>query len=868
MNTSLPWYAKWLLRGFFESYDSYFLHGDLEEAFFMQKETRGLVSAHLWLVNQLFKSMPPVIIDNIFWSLTMFGSYIKIAYRNILKNKIYSTINITGLVIGLVSCLLIYMFVSYELGFDKHHSNFDNIYRVNSVDVYPDGTYYDEAAPFPMAEALRDDFPEFNKVTHIYYGYNVEIKSGEDLFTQDGVVFTDSSFLDVFDFEFLTGNPKQIMKNKNFAAITEEVSQKLFGSESPIGKRITLDNLLDFEITGVIKNPPMNSNIPVNILVPVYALTEEFTGLEMDRWGVATSQSEVFVLVPDNVNMKNLDAKFEDFKKKYLPEQVVDKRFYSLQPLSDIHNNTVYSSFTYTTSRETIYILSAVGILILLIAGVNYVNLSTAQSVKRSKEVGMRKVLGANRAQLIRQLLGESIVYTSLAVIIALVLTQFSGPYLSQFMENRIDFSLLENPSIIFFLAAVFAVTVMLTGFYPAVFLSRYNPVEAIKNKLLAGRKKTTFSLRNGLVVFQFVVSQILIIATIVVSTQMEYFRTKDLGFRKSEIVTIPIGNPDESKRESFINSLKSIPTVQEISLSVGAPISDAAIDTWLAPEGGAEDDRISVFIKVTDENYLDLFNIKLLAGEYLAKYTAGDTLYKFVVNNSLLTKLGITNPQNAIGKFVSISRFRGEIIGVVDDFHFQSLHEDIAPLVITNFLQKFISEADVKISGTNIKQTVEAIEAEWKNFYPDYTFTINYFDEYLNSLYKNEDRLFSIIKVFALLAIAIGCMGLLGLVSFTVVQKTKEIGVRKVLGASSASIFAVISKEFAVNVAIANLIAWPAAYYFLNGWLQNFAYRIEIQWWMFLAAGIIAIVITLLSVSLQSAKAAFTNPGNSLKYE
>lgn len=868
MNNQLPWYAKYLLKGFFESYDSYYLQGDLEEVFLMQQESRGAIAAHLWLIMQLIKSLPPVVIDNIFWSFSMFGSYIKIAYRNIIKNKVYSFINITGLAIGLVSCILIFMFVSYELSFDKHHSNFENIYRVNTADVYPDGTYYDEAAPFPMAEALRNDFPEFKRVTHIYYDYNTEIRSGENLFVEDGVVFVDSSFLSVFDFDFLTGNPHQLLNGKHFAAVTEETARKYFGKESPLGKRIIFNNMLEFEITGVIKNPPKNSNIPVNILVPIYALTEEYAGLELDRWGVATSQSEVFVLVPEKINQQSLDEKFESFRKKYLPEQVVDKKFYTLQPLSDLHTNTVYSSFNYTTSGETIYILSAVGILILLIAGVNYVNLSTAQSAKRSKEVGMRKVLGANRAQLIRQLLGESIVYTTLAVIVSIVLTQLSGPYLADFMKNGLSFSLLENTSIIIFLAAVYIITIILTGFYPALILSRYNPVEAIKNKLIAGKKRNSFSLRNGLVVFQFMVSQILIIATIVVSTQMDYFRTKDLGFRKSEVIVIPLNDSDESKREAFVNSLKSIPSVHDVSLSVGAPISDASIDTWLTPEGGSQDDRISVYIKVTDENYLNMFNIKLLAGKYLPEYAEGDTLYKYVVNESLLAKLGITDPEEAVGKYVSISRFRGEIIGVVEDFHFKSLHEDISPLVITNFLQKFIVEADVKISGINIKETVSSIETKWKKFYPGFTFQVTYLDEYINKLYENEDRMFSIIKVFAVLAIAIGCMGLLGLVSFSIVQKTKEIGVRKVLGASSVSIFSVITKEFAVNVISANLIAWPIAYHFLNKWLLNFAYRIDLEWWMFLAAGIATLFITILSVSFQSVKAAVTNPVESLKYE
>ncbi len=888
--SNLPWYARLFVSGFTESYDSYFLWGDIEEIFEHKKESNGILKAHLWLIIQLIKSIPPLIIDNILWSISMFRNYLKVAYRNIIRNKVYSFINITGLSIGLVCCILIYMFVDYELSFDKHHSNYDNIYRVVSQSNYGGEIAYDAGAPFPLANALRNDMPGLKSVTHIYYLDEIQAKVNNEAFIEKNILFADTSFLKIFDYEFLIGNKASIMSKNSSAVLTETTAKKYFGNKSPLGEILLIDNQLKYEVTGIIKDPPQNTSLPFNILLPFNSITEELIGLDLDRWNVSSSNSNVFVLLAGHTKVDLFSPKFEEMKRKYLPEKKWDKEFFELQPLSAMHYNSNYHTFIYAISMETIYIFLAIGLAILVIAGVNYVNLSTAQAVKRAKEVGMRKVLGAYRKQLIKQFIGETTIYTTLAFLLAILLAELCVGYVNDFLDNGASLSLLNSPSIILPLMFIYIASILLAGFYPSIVLSAFTPAKAFKKGINKKTGTKGFSLRNGLVVFQFAVSQVLIISTFVVSTQMDYFKNKELGFRKNEVISVSLPERDYNKNLSFANSLKSMPSVENVTMALGTPTSDNLVDTRFT-RPGITIDSIPVQIKAADENYADVFDLKLVAGRFLNKHVEGDTLKKWVVNESLIRKAGFDNPQDAVGEYIDVSRHRGEIIGVVKDFHPFSLHEEIMPLVFTNKFQRFFATVSVKYNSgrTNnlnkgksdsfqpeysvyntsaTKQTLDAIEAKWKEFFPAYSFSHEFFDEYLRRLYETEDRLFTIIKVFTLLAVFIGCLGLLGLISFTVVQKTKEIGIRKVLGASSGSIVLIITREFLRNGVIACLLGWPIAFYFMNDWLQSFAYRVELSWWMFLSAGIIGLAIILFSVSFQSIKAALSNPINSIRYE
>jgi putative ABC transport system permease protein len=867
LKSNLPWYARFLISGFTESYDSYFLWGDIEEVFEQKKESLGILSAHLWLIFQLIKSIPPLIADNIIWSLSMFKNYLKVAYRNIIRNKIYSFINITGLAIGLVCCILIYMFVEYELSFDKHHTNYENIYRV--VRQYEAGgkTIYDSGAQLPMAEALRNDVPDFLAVTNIYYSYEIQVKVKEDVFIENFVVFTDNHITDVFDLEFLIGDKESALLDKSSAIITKSIAEKYFGKKSPLGETIVIDNLMQYKVAGVIKDTPQNTNLPINIMLPVETLTEDFLGMNLNRWNISSSSNNVFVLLPENISPLSLDTQFEEMKKKYLSEQKREIENYNLQPLSDMHYNSNYETYLYTMSKDTIYIFLGVGIIILLIAGVNYVNLSTAQAFKRAKEVGMRKVLGAHRKQLVRQFIGETTLFTTLAFLIAISVSELCVGFVNDFLGNATSLSLLGNTSLFLPLPIIYLAAILLAGFYPSFVLSAFSPSQAFKNKITSRVGKNSFSLRNSLVGFQFVVSQVLIICTIVVSTQMDYFRNKDLGFRKDEIVSTPISDRDYNKKRAFVNSLYDVPSIENVTMSIGTPTANSTVGTRFS-RPGMEEDLIPVQLKVADYNYSKVFDLKLIAGKFYKKHVEGDTIKTWVVNESLVNKAGFVSAAQAVGKFIKVSRHRGQIIGVVKDFHSSSLHEEITPLIFTNQFEQFYSTISIRYNPVRTKETIKAIEERWKEFFPEYAFNHEFYDEYLHQLYETEDRLFSIIKVFTGLAIFIGCLGLLGLISFTVVQKTKEIGVRKVLGASSGNIMLIISKEFIKNGIVACIVSWPIAFYYMNEWLESFAYRIELSWWMFAAAGVIGLVIILISVSYQSLKAALSNPINSIRYE
>lgn len=869
-NSKIWWFTRLLLKSFMDNYDFYFLSGDLEEVYLNKKIKKGKFAAETWLLFQVIISLPPILTDNLFWSLSMLKSYIKIAYRNIIKNKVYSFINIFGLSIGLTCCLIIFLFVKYELSFDSFHSKADQIYRINSNSKTPDGISKESCTRFPLANTIRNDFPQLEAVTHVFAQTGVQLEVDEKTFSQDDIVFADTSFFNVFDYEFVLGSPEGMFKNPGDAVLTETTANKLFGDESPLGKTFTLNKQLVFNVAGVIKDPPQNSSLPVQMFASIYALTNEFAGIDLDSWGQLHSGSRTYILLPENTNIESIEKQLPEFMKKNFPPEIVERSKYVFQPLKEIHVNTEYGadSLNYITSMETIVIFSIVGLLTLLIASINFINLSIAQSIKRAKEVGMRKVIGANRNQLFRQFMGETFVYTLCSFLISVLLANLLMPYAGNYLGNNSELSLFDSWEIGFYLLGVFIIVNLLTGFYPSIILSRFNPIEAFRNKI-TGKKTGVFSLRNGLVVFQFVISQILIVSTIIVSYQLEYVKNKDLGFNKQKIVTVDLPDiNDVSKFKVYKNKLLQNTNISDVSLSGGAPLSDLVVNTFFSkiPEEGEE--RFNVWLKPVDENYIKTFGLKLLAGEPFKEHVEGDTVYKFVINETMMKKLGITDPEKAVGQKFKFSRVVGQVQGVVKDFHTASLQSEIKSVALSNMYQKFFMQAQVKIKTLDDKAVIDYMKSAWEDLFPDYTFNFNYLEEYINNLYSVEENFFNIIKVFAVLAILIGCLGLIGLVSFVTIQKTKEIGVRKVLGASVSNILTIISKEFTINVLFANLIAWPVAWYFMNDWLQGFAYRVSIEWWMFAAAGLAALIITLITVSFQSVKAAYSNPVEALKYE
>ena len=797
----------------------------------------------------------------------MFKNYLKIAYRNIVKNKVYSLINITGLAIGIAASILIFLFVSYELSFDDFHKDADNIYRIVRINKYAEGIEYDGCITYPFAEALRIDYPDLENVTQVCFIEESEITIDKKFYTAEHILFVDSIFFKMFEIDFVAGDAETALINPNSTVISESLAYTLFGSKDPLGEFVKFNGELDLQITGIMKNQPHNTHLHSEMLVSMKSLSADLVGIDYANWQTTLSMFNTFVMLPKGYTKTGLEEKFKLFFPKYIEAEDAKRQNYFLQPIKEIHNSEYYSSFNYITDMESIYIFSVIGLLIILIAGINFINLTTAQSIKRSKEVGIRKVFGAFRKQLVFQMLGETSLFTFTAIILSIIMAQNALPYLNQFLGNDIQLSLLSDFSIVPFLIIIIIGINLLTGIYPSLVLSRFSPIETMRNKITSNGK-SGFKFRNGLVIVQFIISQILIISTIVISSQMEYFYSKDLGFNSNEIVSVTIPDNETSRLAAFKNEVIQNSNVINMSYGLGTPTTTANFQTRVRPVSGDDYDEVLVSLKVVDEDYLETFDIKLLAGRYFEPLVEGDTVYKFVVNETMLAKIGIENPEEAIGKQIRVNRFTGPIIGVVKDFHMSTLAETIGPMVMINQLTRFIFGASIKYQKEAAASVLSTLETAWGNVFPEASFDYQYYDEYLLGLYEEEENFLTIIRVFAAIAIFIGCLGILGLMSFIAVQKTREISLRKVLGASVMSIFGVVSKEFTHNIIIANIIAWPITWYLMNEWLQNFSYRINLNLWMFLTAGIISVLIVGFVISYQSFKAANANPVDSLRNE
>jgi len=798
----------------------------------------------------------------------MIKNYIKIAYRSMIRNKLFSFINITGLSIGLACCMIIFLFINYELSFDSFHSNSDRIYRVNINTKTPDGGQKESCVPFPFVNAFRNDFPQVKNITQIFFQDESQIEIEKNIFFQNNIAFTDTAFFNVFDYELIIGKQEGILSEPGNAILTESLSLKLFGRADPIGKTLSIDRTLQLTVAGILKDPPTNTNLPIEMLISLNTLTEEFVGFDINKWGIIHSSNRAYFLLPEKLNILGIISEMDNFDKKYIPEDSENKEYY-FQPLSQVHLDTEYgiNNYNYVTGKDTIFILSAIGFLILIIASINFVNLSIAQSIKRSKEVGMRKVIGANRIHIIGQFVGESFLFTLIAFLLSIVITYYVLPFAGDLLGNNASLSIFNDWIILIYLALTFVVVNILTGLYPSIILSKFNPVEAFKNKLII-RKANSFSFKNGLIVFQFIISQVLILSTIIISYQLFYVKNKDLGFKKDNIITIGLPDVKIEKKRLFKEKLLQNSSISKVTLSGGAPISDMFIDTYYNKIPQETHDKFPVQLKPIDEDYLETFGIKILGGSNFKKAVEGDTLYEFIANKEALKKIGISNYSNAIGQTIQFSRIKAKIVGVVNNFHTASLQNEINPVLLSNKFEKFYSEVQIKTNALSKTNVINDIKKSWDEVFPEYNMQYTFFDNYLSKLYKVEDNFFNTVRLFAVIAIMISCLGLIGLVSFVTVQKTKEIGIRKTLGASINDIVSIIAREFTKNIIIANLIAWPLAFYLLNKWLEGFAYRIDVEWWMFAFSGVLALLIAFVTISFQSVKAAIANPVNSLKNE
>jgi len=804
----------------------------------------------------------------------MIKNYFKTAFRNLLRRKNYTIINIAGLAAGIAICLVIFIVIRYETSFDDYHKKKDRIYRVLTEYHHADSPdiFFGKGVPSPLPAALKTNFPQAEKVAPVYSEGNDQIQvlddSGQPVkkFKEEhGVFFTEPSLFDIFDFKWLAGSAASL-KNSNSVVLTKTIAEKYFGDwQFAIGKTIKWNNREILKVNGILADVPENTDLQLKVVISFgTGYTADFA--KSTNWDGTGSSYGCYVLLPANVSPSSFNTQLRAFAKKMKSPDNKDSHI--IQPLSKIHYDTKTGDFSNRTiSPALMRALWLIGAFILLIACVNFINLSTAQAVNRSKEIGIRKVLGSNKAGLKFQFITETFLIVFSSVMLALPLAIFTLPLIGKVLAKPLSFHRADYPAIIFFLLALTVVVTALAGFYPSIVLSRFNPINALKNKLTATRTKG-ISLRRGLVVFQFVIAQALIIGTLIIIKQMNYFTHQPLGFDKSAIVNIPFPGDSigTSKLDYLRRQLAEVKSIQSISFSSNTPVEDDN-DMWstFKYNHAAKETDFYAITKFADDQYLPTYKLPLVAGRNLQP---SDTAREFLVSEKLVKSLGITNPQDILNKEINLWGFiNGEIVGVVKDYNDRSFRRGIDPVLITT-LKRGYSQAGIKLITADVSSAMGSIEKIWNQTFPEFVFEYKFLDDKVESFYKQENQLSSLYKIFAIIAIFLSCLGLYGLASFMAVQRIKEVGIRKVLGASVGSVVYLFSKEFIILIGIAFIIASPIAWYFMHKWLQDYVYRINISWWIFVIGGIASIVIALITVSFQAIKAAITNPVKSLRTE
>ena len=801
----------------------------------------------------------------------MFKSYLKTTLRNIKKHFGYSLINIMGLAIGMACCILILLFVFDELSYDKFHTNHDRIYRVTRQWFNEDGVsslHLGQVAP-PIGPLLENDFPEIVHAVRIIRASELLVGRNANFFEEPRFFFAEEDFFNVFSYEMIAGDPATALRAPMTVVITQEMAQKYFGSENPLGQSLTVkaDSIkVDMTVSGIIKTMPHNSHFHADILGS-FKTYEAMAGEEkMRSWG--SNNYNTYLLLEENYDVAQLKNQLDPFIDRHMSQGMSERTKLHLQKLTDIHLYSHLDSEIEANSDITyVYIFSIIALFVLLIACINFMNLATARSAGRAKEVGLRKVVGAQRSQLISQFLGESILTAVLSLLIAIVMVILILPEFNQFVGRSLSFNLFSNLSLIFLLF-LFAISVgILSGIYPALFLSAFKPVRILKGKMDSGKKGLSF--RTALVVFQFTISIILIICVSGVSSQLSYMQTRNLGFDKEHVVVLPSSPAMVENLDSFKSRLLLNPSILSVSAAKRVPSGRLLDSSGASVLSGETSQPITFRIALlrVDHDYIPTFKMEMAAGRNFSRNIRTDSNQAFILNETAIQRIGWKTPEEAIDQGFEYGNRKGQIIGVVKDFHFESLHQEISPIVMLLSTSN-LSQISIRINSSNIPQTMAFLQDIWSEMRPEYPFSYFFIDENFDQLYRSEENLSRIFSYFAFLSIFIGCLGLFGLASYTAERRTKEIAVRKVLGASSGGLVVLLSKEFSKWVLLANVIAWPIGYIVMSRWLQSFAYRSGIAIGVFFLAGGLAWAIAFLTVSYQTIKAAHADPVSALKYE
>ncbi|MEP7237016.1 MAG: ABC transporter permease [Ferruginibacter sp.] len=796
----------------------------------------------------------------------MLKNYLLLGLMNLRKQKVFSLINILGLTVGITCCLMIFLFIKHEMSYDNFHAKGKDIYRVvREADLDGDGSI-DQVAYLsgPYSIALRNEYPDLIQKA-------VRVMPDNDLFTYNNITFNekkvylvDSNFFQLFDFQLIKGDRASALKDQNSVVLTALAAKKYFGNEDPIGKVMSMNKKTNLTVTGIAKDVPENSHLQFDMLVPITHF-KYFDSLQY------ISNNGLFVYLQLNPNAKpsQLLNRFPQFMDKYMGKYYAESGFkmgLNLQPMKDIYFEATSYDNVKHGSKSVIWIFMSIAALILIIACINFMNLATARATDRSKEVGLRKVLGALRKQLVSQFILESFLYATLSSILALVLLQFLMPSYNNLIGYKLP-SYWSDPMLYLFIVAVILVIGLLAGIYPALLLSSFSPIESLKGKLRVGKNGAFF--RKALVVFQFSISVLLIIGITVIGSQMRFVRNTDLGFNKEQTLLVKIDNNDfYAGKAHFKSQVQNNPAVMDISLMSGEPGGFHDVHSFEVEAKAGE--KVLFNTEFSDVDLVKTLGLKIIAGRDFSLQFPTDSTAAVLINRTAALKLGYKNPTDAVGKWIkNINRDNAKrsIVGVVEDFHFGSLKEQIEPMVFSTGDDQRIAVIRIK-PNSNIPAVIQDVKAAYASVVPGYPFEFNFLDDTFNQHYNDDIKQGTILSAFSAIAIFIACLGLFGLASYTAVKRTKEIGVRKVLGSSVQNIVVLLSKDLLKPVLLGTIIAIPIGYYGMNKWLQNFAYRISIEWWMFFIAAMAAVLIALITVSVQAIKAAIANPVKSLRTE
>jgi len=808
----------------------------------------------------------------------MIKNNIKTAWRSLLRNKSYAFINVVGLAIGIAACLLIFLIVNFETSFDNFHKNKGQIYRIISATHTPQGVNLGGGVPLPTAEGMRLDFPQLKQVAAIMLQSGSHFTIGDNssgqtakIFKEDDAFYAEPQFFNIFNFGWLAGDKKTALSEPFTVALTQDEADKFFGDwHNAMGKVIKLENKKNYKVTGILKNMPANTDFPLKVVMSYVSIQIKGSDYydNTKDWVSIFGGNNCFIVLPEGQNISQFNNQLTAFVKKHKPADYAKDNM-QLQALGDMHYDSEVQLFTSDAfSKSLINSISLVGLFLLIIACVNFINLATAQAVNRSKEVGIRKVLGSNREQLVIHFISETLIVTVFAVALSILIAEAVLPYINHLLDIKLSSAFILAPSVILFLILVIVGVTLLAGLYPAMILSGFNPITALKNKFVSA-KSGGVSLRRGLVILQFCIAQVLVIGTLVIIKQVDYFKSKPLGFSKDAVVTVPF--PNDSVNLTRINTLRDQllqqPGISKVSFSFATPSDNVGWSTDFKYNNSSKQTDFNADLKWADVDYFSLYQLQFVAGHVYAKT---DTVHEYVVNEALLKKLGVTNPNDAIGKNLELFNDKtknAHIVGVVKDFNVRSLKHDIPPVIMAAYKPVY-QIINIKIQPTNIKESLASIQHLWNNTFPDNLYEYQFLDTKIAAYYKSEEQESELCKIFAGIAIFISCLGLYGLISFMALQRTREVGIRKTLGASVSSIVYLFSKEFTILILLSFAISAPLGWYFMNKWLMDITYRITLGPGIFLLAIAASIVIAWLTVGYKAVSAALANPVKSLRSE